>query len=62
MFDASPESGEEPRAVMVITIGYDGSCESELHLDPGDEVFIADALRQLADDIAAEPTKRQVRH
>ena len=64
MFDATPErdGSEEPRAVIFITLGYDGMMETELHLDPGDEAVIANALRIAADDIAAEPTKPAARH
>ena len=59
MFDACPRDDDdhgspEPRAVVLITLGYDGQMETEIHLDPGDELAIADALRIAADDIAAD--------
>jgi len=58
----SKDTGEAPRAVIIITIGYDGWMETELHLDPGDEAVIADAMRIAANDIAASPTQATPRH
>ncbi len=61
MFDAA-SPGEEPRAVIRITLRYDGTMETELQSDPGDEAVMANALRIAADDIAAEPTQPSARH
>jgi hypothetical protein len=63
MLDATPwtpDDDEEPRAIVVIRLGYDGACETELYLDAGDEAAIADVLRQIADDVATG--QNDVRH